>query len=214
MYDKCYEYENCISVEGIVTEGLTRSHEAFGRVFYKGTIDVPRLSGYVDMIPFICQDSMLSEAALKSVFRNAAVRLEGEIRTYKMPNIEYPRLMVAMYVRSFQMIGRDNLEQSAKNSVILSGAICQNPIFRHTALGRDVCELKIAVARAVGQKSDYIPCIAWAGNAKEAAAFTVGTYVRATGRFQSRPYTKDKGDGKSEQRCAYEVSLFRLSRDS
>ena len=86
--------------------------------------------------------------------------------------------------------------------------VCKAPIYRRTPLGREICDLMIAVGRRYG-KSDYLPCISWGRLAIAASGFTPGDFIQISGRLQSRTYTKVLGTGE-EIRTAYEVSIFTL----
>ena len=86
----------------------------------------------------------------------------------------------------------------------LCGALCKEPTFRTTPMGREICDLMLAVNRRYG-RSDYLPCIAWGSHARTAALWPVGTRVSLTGRIQSRRYTKATESG-PEERIAFEVS--------
>ena len=94
------------------------------------------------------------------------------------------------------------------NAVSLTGTLCKAPNARVTPLGRDICDLLLAVNRR-GGRSDYLPCICWGSRAREAAQWTVGTVLHLEGRFQSREYLKLSGDGLI-RRTAYEVSAARI----
>ena len=96
-----------------------------------------------------------------------------------------------------------------ENYVYLEGFLCKPPIKRTSPLGRDICDMMVAVNRMYN-KSDYIPCIAWGRNARFAAGFEVGSRVRVWGRVQSREYTKKLSEVDSEKRIAYEVSVGKL----
>ncbi|MBE6031942.1 MAG: single-stranded DNA-binding protein, partial [Clostridiales bacterium] len=93
--------------------------------------------------------------------------------------------------------------------VCLSGFLCKPPVYRKSPMGREICDLLLAVNRMYG-KSDYIPCIAWGRNAAYTANLAVGTPLRTEGRIQSRTYIKKQESGLSEERTAYEVSLLKI----
>ena len=88
----------------------------------------------------------------------------------------------------------------------LIGALCKEPNLRITPMGRDICDLMLAVNRRYG-RSDYLPCICWGLKAREAATWMVGTQVKLEGRIQSRRYIKMTEDGPVE-RTAFEVSVI------
>ena len=87
--------------------------------------------------------------------------------------------------------------------------MCKEPLKRTSPLGRDICDLMLAVNRMYN-KSDYIPCIAWGRNAGYAESLGVGTKLSVEGRIQSREYRKKLEDGSSEMRKAFEVSIVKI----
>ena len=95
----------------------------------------------------------------------------------------------------------------AENCIQLSGVICKQPILRRTPLGREICDIILAVNRRYG-RADYLPCIAWGAVAQQTADMTVGQRLTIEGRVQSRVYTKVIPGG-AEERVAYEVSIMR-----
>ncbi|MBR5633128.1 MAG: single-stranded DNA-binding protein, partial [Clostridia bacterium] len=92
-----------------------------------------------------------------------------------------------------------------ENTVCLTGTICKEPSLRVTPMGRDICDIMLAVNRHYG-RSDYLPCICWGLKAREAALWTVGTKLKLEGRLQSRRYIKLSENG-SQERVAFEVSV-------
>ena len=108
----------------------------------------------------------------------------------------------------FDLLGEDE-ECSNDNKISLDGYICKTPFYRTTPLGREICDLLVAVNRPYG-KSDYIPCICWGRNARYVGNLNVGERCVIEGRIQSRQYVKKLYDGGSEDRIAYEVSVSKL----
>ena len=100
-------------------------------------------------------------------------------------------------------------DESDCNQVSLFGTLCKTPTLRCTPMGRDICDLMLAVNRHYG-RSDYLPCICWGTKAREAAQWEVGTKLRLEGRIQSRHYIKMTEDGPVEK-TAYEVSVTELN---
>ena len=92
-----------------------------------------------------------------------------------------------------------------ENSLCLTGTLCKPPTLRQTPLGRDICDLMLAVNRLYG-RSDYLPCICWGSLARQAVRWSVGQRLRLEGRVQSRRYLKNTDLGPAE-RIAYEVSV-------
>lgn len=95
------------------------------------------------------------------------------------------------------------------NEIELTGFFCKPPVHRTTPLGRDICDVQIAVNRD-RQKSDYIPLIIWGRTARLIARLDVGAHVNVKGRLQSRVYQKQTEQGVIEK-TAYEVSVSRIS---
>ena len=96
-------------------------------------------------------------------------------------------------------------DQPAQNDVSLTGSVCKPPIYRRTPLGREICDVMLAVPRPY-HRTDYIPCILWGRSAQEAASALPGSKLHVTGRLQSRDYIKVI-DGESFTRTAYELSV-------
>ena len=92
------------------------------------------------------------------------------------------------------------------NEVSLEGPLCKEPIYRRTPLGREICDVMLAVPRAF-HRADYLPCILWGRIAQDIAACHTSDVIRIQGRLQSRIYTKVTPEG-NEERTAYEISAL------
>ena len=97
--------------------------------------------------------------------------------------------------------------ESPFNQIQLSGILCRTPTLRRTPLGREICDIILAVNRRYG-RADYLPCIAWGAVAAQAADMRTGQRLTVEGRVQSRVYTKND-NGVLTDRTAYEVSIMR-----
>ena len=115
------------------------------------------------------------------------------------------RLVISVYARQMH---REPGEE--ENRLRLTGTLCKVPVYRRTPLGRDICDLMLAVNRRYG-RTDYLPCIAWGSLARRCAELAPGNRVELEGRLQSRVYTKRLGET-SEERTAFEVSVSVLER--
>ena len=100
------------------------------------------------------------------------------------------------------------MESPFGNSVILRGIVCKKPTLRRTPLGRDICDLLLAVNRKY-RRADYLPCIAWGSLAAFCAQLDVGDPLLLEGRLQSRVYTKVTEDASAEH-TAYEISIMSI----
>lgn len=173
------------------------SHSARAESFYTLPFAVARLSGTVDTLDLTLREPLL--VALRGAGRLA---VRGELRSFNSRSGIWPRLILSVFVRDLEAAqGEDD------NLVRLRGALCKPPRLRRTPMGRDICDLILAVNRSYG-RSDYLPCICWGELARETAALGVGTQLALEGRLQSRRYRKLTEEALVE-RTAYEVSVAR-----
>ena len=171
------------------------SHESRGIRFYIFPLTVRRLSGTADTVNVVLRESMLPE---DDMLLSGPVRVTGELRSFNNKSGVGSRLVLTVFARELAPGGED------ENRISLTGAVCKPPILRITPMGREICDLILAVPRRY-RRSDYIPVIAWGQQARDVADSPVGTQLTVRGRLQSRAYTKVI-DGESFQRMAFEVS--------
>jgi primosomal replication protein N len=131
------------------------------------------------------------------------VRVNGEVRSFNNKSGQGSRLVITVYARAICLS-----EEEHSNRLWMGGVLCKQPVYRRTPLGREICDLMLAVNRRYG-RADYLPCIAWGSLAQQCASLSVGDGVRLEGRLQSRCYTKVV-DGGEEQRVAFEVSIMEM----
>ena len=190
---------NNVRLVGTVSKAPTLSHEVRGEKFYSSEIAILRKSEIVDFIPVI-----ITESLLKYSFEcGNRVLVEGEFRSFNKRAEDSEKGKVELYV--FVQSVCQSIENHS-NYIELTGFICKEPNYRETPLGREICDTIIAVNR-LSRRSDYLPCISWGRYARIAGVLDVGTKLKLIGRIQSREYTKQLGDGTTEQRIAYEVSV-------
>ena len=120
-------------------------------------------------------------------------------------------MIITVFAREFRPAEPEEIYDV--NQIQLDGFLCKDPVRRTSPLGREICDLMVAVNRMYN-KSDYIPCIAWGRTARFASGLSVGDRVQLQGRFQSRIYQKQLPDGTVQERTAYEVSVSRLTLES
>jgi len=180
---------------GIVVMPPEFSHESRGIRFYTFPLETLRLSGTADRLNIVLRESMLP--LVPEVGQR--VRVEGELRSFNNRSGVGSRLVLTVYAREIEEdAGPD------ENRILLTGAICKAPNYRVTPMGREICDIILAVGRRY-RRSDYIPVIAWGAQAREIVVCPVGTQLSVRGRLQSRAYTKVI-DGVGCQRQAFEVS--------
>lgn len=187
---------NQITVRGSLVSLPVFSHENHGRRFFRFYLDVPRLSGAVDTLPVIAQDMQLEQLDLSG---GEMLTVTGQIRSHNSRVSGKRHLLI--FIFATQLLAEDG---DPINDVILEGPLCREPTYRRTPLGREICDVMLAVPRAF-RRADYLPCILWGSTALEVSACNVRDVIRIEGRLQSRVYTKITEDG-PVQRTAYEIS--------
>lgn len=173
------------------------SHRGGRDEWYRFPLRVSRLSGVEDEIQVLVTQKLLGSTA---VGEGQRLTVMGELRSYNNHSGAGRKLVISVMAR--QMFFTNDPEE---NRVQLMGGLCKPPILRVTPLGRQICDLMLAVPRPYG-KRDFLPLIAWGSLARRASRWQVGTLLTARGRIQSRTYVKELEEG-SEERVAYEVSL-------
>ena len=178
---------------GRVAAPVRYSHESRGIRFYTFPLETLRLSGAADTVNILLRESMLPLLPEDRVF------VVGELRSYNNRSGVGSRLILTVLAR--EIAGCDGPDE---DRIQLTGAICKPPILRVTPMGREICDIILAVNRRY-RRSDYIPVICWGALARQTAEQPVGTRLLVRGRLQSRAYTKII-DGVPHPRLAFEVS--------
>lgn len=199
---------NIARLSGYVAEnGLPEySHEIFGEKFYQFTLSISRISDTEDRLPITVSERLVDVTSLQE---GDYVEVEGQVRTYNKHTDQKNRLMISVFAREITINCVHDVSKNADNHIKLRGFVCKSPIYRKTPLGREICDLLIAVNRPYG-KSDYIPAICWGRNARFASSFGIGAEIEVHGRLQSRTYTKELEDKTVEKRTAYEMSVGKI----
>lgn len=194
---------NYAMLRGTVREPPRFSHKSRQEDFYQVSLDVSRLSGTVDTIHIIARSALLEALELGG----SKLCVEGELRSFNNKSGIGPRLVITVFARKLWF---DDGED--ENIIELSGVLCKPPNLRVTPMGREICDLMLAVRRRYG-RSDYLPCIAWGSSARTAACWDVGGAVHLTGRIQSRLYLKEE-NGATVEKTAYEVSVIHIEPEN
>lgn len=193
--DMTYE-NNLIRLCGRIAGAPVYSHSGRGEKFYTFPLEIRRLSGNTDTINIVVRETQLK---LLEAAPDEKLCLTGQLRTYNNRRGFGAKLVITVLAKELYFCGADD-----ENSVILRGTLCKEPNLRTTPMGRDICDLMLAVNRSYG-RSDYLPCICWGVKAREAARWSVGTPVKLEGRIQSRRYIK-LIDGQPTEKTAFEIS--------
>lgn len=192
--------ENHISLVGLVGGPAAESHENHGVTYVQFPLRVRRLSGAEDVLNVVAAKSLLYPGLVEP---GALLAVEGEVRSYNNRSGTGSKLVITVYTRSLEAGTGEH-----KNELVLAGVLCKSPVVRRTPLGREICDMMLAVNRKYG-RADYLPCIAWGGLAAWCGQLDVGDGVKINGRLQSREYTKEE-NGQTNRRTAFEVSIMSL----
>lgn len=189
---------NHITLRGSLASLPQFSHENHGRRFFRFFLEVPRLSGAVDTLPIIVEEGILNSTDLSD---GEMLTVAGQVRSHNVRKDGRRHLLIFVFANAILCEDGEPL-----NDVVLEGPICREPTYRRTPLGREICDVMLAVPRAF-KRADYLPCILWGRTALEASRCHTRDRIRICGRLQSRIYTKVTEHG-SEERTAYEISAL------
>ncbi len=192
---------NDLTLCGTLSNDCRFSHESHGVRFFTFPLSVKRLSGAEDTVNIIAPETALPN----DLCIGDRLLITGELRSFNNNTGVGNRLAIHAFARQVLRSAEED-----RNELDLGGVVCKNPIYRRTPLGREICDLMIAINRRYG-RSDYLPCIFWGRLSSEACILTPGDFIHITGRIQSRPYIKTL-ETHEETRIAYEVSVFTLER--
>lgn len=189
---------NQITLRGTLASMPQFSHENHGRRFFRFFLEVPRLSGTVDTLPIIVQEEILLGTDLSD---GELLTVAGQIRSHNVRSDGKRHLLIFVFANAILCENGEPI-----NDVVLEGTICREPTYRRTPLGREICDVMLAIPRAF-RRADYLPCILWGRTALEASRCHTRDILQIRGRLQSRIYTKATENG-SEERTAYEISAL------
>lgn len=197
---------NHIRLCGTVESPPTFSHENHGRKFYSFLLGVERLSGTVDRLRVLADWELLDAADCAWGER---VLVTGQVRSFNQLTPTGRHLVISVLAQTLELS-----DEEPDDRVTLTGALCRDPVYRRTPLGREICDGMLAVNRSY-RRTDYLPCIFWGRTARQIAALSTGARITLTGRLQSREYSKLLPDGETVTRTAYEISAIsaELTRD-
>ncbi len=190
--------ENQVRLRGSLLALPQFSHENHGKRFFRFTLEVARLSGSVDLLPVVAEERILDEM---DVSAGEMLTVTGQVRSHNIRENGARHLLIFVFATGIVC------ENGAPiNEVTVEGVLCKEPTYRRTPLGREICDVMLAVTRAF-RRADYLPCILWGRTAYEISQCHMRDRIRIEGRLQSRLYTKLTDDGPQE-RTAYEISAL------
>ena len=189
---------NMITLRGTLLSLPQFSHSNHGKQFYRFTLEVPRLSGAVDLLPIVAEEPLVLNMDPTA---GSMIKVCGQVRSHNQRSDDGRHLLV--FVFASQITVEDG---EPMNEVLLEGTLCREPVFRRTPLGREICDVMLAVPRAF-HRADYLPCILWGRIAQELSQCHTRDVITIRGRLQSRIYTKVTAEGATD-RTAYEISAL------
>lgn len=189
---------NTVTLRGSLLALPHFSHTNHGKSFYRFTLEVPRLSGAVDLLPVVAEERVLQDLDPSG---GDMLRVTGQVRSHNQSSEDGRHLLIFVFAGSVTAESGEPI-----NEVYLEGPLCREPTYRRTPLGREICDAMLAVPRAF-HRADYLPCIIWGRTARELSQCHTRDVVSIQGRLQSRVYTKLTPDG-AEDRTAYEISAM------
>ena len=189
---------NQITLRGSLASMPQFSHENHGRRFFRFFLEVPRLSGAVDTLPVIAEEGILMGTDLS---HGEMLTVAGQVRSHNVRSDGKRHLLIFVFANALLCEDGEPI-----NDVVLEGPICREPTYRRTPLGREICDVMLAIPRAF-RRADYLPGILWGRTALEASRCHTRDILQLQGRLQSRIYTKVTETG-TEERTAYEISAL------
>lgn len=192
--------KNTVILCGTLLNKPSFSHESRGEKFYVFPLSVKRLSGIYDTVNILIRENLMDSLNIESLPK---ITVTGQVRSFNNKGPVGNRLIISVFAKEIRFS-----EDSDLNCVELTGTICKAPTFRHTPMGREICDIMLAVNRKYG-RSDYLPCILWGSLAKKGASLPIGTVINVSGRLQSREYIKSEESG-TVKKTAYEISVTSL----
>ncbi len=191
---------NSAQLCGVLAAAPEFSHSGRGESFYTFPVEVSRLSGAKDRVNVIARDELLESVELN---QGEKIFISGELRSFNNKSGEGAKLVITVFAKEISLCDSEDI-----NEVHLIGTLCKTPNLRTTPMGRDICDLMLAVNRRYG-RSDYLPCITWGLKARRVSDWDTGTVVELYGRIQSRSYIKIVG-GDAVEKTAFEVSVTEI----
>ena len=189
---------NQITIRGSLVSLPEYSHENHGKRFFRFFLEVPRLSGAVDTLPVVAEEAILNAMDLSG---GDMLTVYGQIRSHNQRMDGRRRLLIFIFAASIVCEDGEPI-----NECILEGPLCREPVYRRTPLGRQICDIMLAVPRTF-RRADYLPCILWGKTAQLGSHCHTRQRLQVCGRLQSRIYTKLTELGAMEH-TAYEISAL------
>jgi hypothetical protein len=110
---------NQITLRGTMLSLPHFSHENHGKRFYRFTLEVPRLSGTVDLLPIVAEQS-LTDAI--DPCGGSMITVTGQVRSHNVRSGGQRHLLIFVFANA--LLCEDG---QPINDVLLEGPICREP---------------------------------------------------------------------------------------
>ena len=134
-------------ISGRVIRPPVYSHTAFGEEFLSFRLGMQRISGRTDEADVLVSRRLLTAAGIEAE-KDSFLEVSGQIRTYNQRSGDGMHLLVFVFCRQIRICRQ---RESDSNSVELEGFLCRPPIYRTSPLGREICDVMLAVNRRYGK---------------------------------------------------------------
>ena len=130
------EKNNRVYLNGEIVSEAAFSHEVYGEGFYEMSVLVKRLSGQADILPVTISERLIQDKQLGIGSEISAI---GQFRSYNKLVDGKSKLMLTVFVRELL----EGEAQKNPNSIVLSGYICKQPVYRTTPFNREIADLLV-----------------------------------------------------------------------
>lgn len=161
---------------------------------HRGNLEVTRLSGVKDIIPFY---------SMKPLDVDKVYQVSGILDTHKSSC--YPRKTTCVLIRSASEYGSHS-DKDTLNRVFLSGHIVgKNPLRKTPRTDRTIIDFQLEVSE--DGRVIFPSLVAWGSLAKKVDSFEDNTEIMIQGQLQSREYKKN-----DKTYIIHEISCFEAER--
>ncbi|HBE9444572.1 single-stranded DNA-binding protein [Clostridioides difficile] len=205
---------NKIQLQGMLLDKFTFSHEItlqnnneyimdldYKEIFYENRLSI-KTGDKEDVINLLFNKKLIS-----NLKKGNRVNINGQIRTTNKVVNGKNKLLVYVYVLDVKYTE----EKTYLNIAELEGYLCCEKNYWNTPKTGASCNTKLRVYRYY-EKADYIPIVLWGVNATTCNKFELNTKIKVSGRFISRQYKKDLGNGNLETNTSYELFVSSMQK--
>lgn len=134
------ERNNYAELCGTLAAPPALSHENRQERFFTFPLETQRLSGTIDRVNVVVRERLLAEMPLEEPAR---LCVTGDVRSFNNRRGPGAKLVITVFAHDITPCD----EPYDRNLILLSGTLCKPPNLRTTPMGRDICDLMLAVNR-------------------------------------------------------------------